>query len=80
MPVERLKQNRDMLMVAGIFGVLATIAEFGERRHDIEHGEQQRLKAIEPRWRRTVEAERDQLIEPWHQHPGTIRTEAQYLG
>lgn len=27
MPVERLKQNRDMLMVAGIFAVLATIAD-----------------------------------------------------
>ena len=27
MPVERLKQNRDMLMVAGIFAVLVTIAD-----------------------------------------------------
>lgn len=27
MPVERLKQNRGMLMVAGIFAVLATIAD-----------------------------------------------------
>lgn len=27
MPVERLKQNRDMLMVAGILAVLATIAD-----------------------------------------------------
>lgn len=27
MPVERLKQNRDMLMVVGIFAVLATIAD-----------------------------------------------------
>lgn len=27
MPVERLKQNRDMLMVAGILAMLATIAD-----------------------------------------------------
>src|SRR5699024_1639310 len=41
--------------------------------------EQQRLHPAEPLWRRSIEAERDQLVQPRHQHSRAIFTDVEYL-
>jgi hypothetical protein len=49
------------------------------RSKNIKDREQQGLCPLEPFRRRSVGAERDQLIEPRHQQPGTIRPKPKHL-
>src|SRR5699024_7891832 len=45
----------------------------------VQDTEQQRLHPAEPLWRRSIEAERDQLVQPRHQHSRAIFTDVEYL-